>query len=73
MVDNICPTESKNVNIRDKINSESEFFLQGQFPTLTNTVLTGSTCGKALGKNFNVRLKQMNISIMWYAYGTLLC
>lgn len=49
MVDNICPTESKNVNIRDKINSEPEFFIQGQCPTLTNTVLTGSTCGKALG------------------------
>lgn len=49
MVDNICPTESKNVNIRDKINGEPEVFTQGQFPTLANTVLTGSTCGKALG------------------------
>lgn len=49
MVGNICPTESKNVNIRDKINSEPEFFIQGQCPTLANTVLTGSTRGKALG------------------------
>lgn len=48
MVDDIRPSESNNVNIRDKINGKPEFHEHGQFPMLSNTVLTSSTRGKAL-------------------------